>query len=55
MVAGPCSILTNLLAAGTLGFVAPPLAFFPFLLVATLTYLALVEVVKQRFYRRYAV
>ncbi len=41
--------------AGTLGFVAPPLAFFPFLLVATLTYLALVEVVKRRFYRRYAV
>jgi Mg2+-importing ATPase len=48
-------LLPYSLVAGTLGFVAPPPAFFAFLLVATLTYLALVEVVKRRFYRRYAV
>jgi Mg2+-importing ATPase len=39
--------------APTLGFVAPPPTFYAFLVVAVATYLALVEVVKRRFYRRY--
>jgi Mg2+-importing ATPase len=39
--------------ASTLGFVAPPPAFYAFLIVAVATYLALVEVVKRLFYRRY--
>ncbi|HEU5422479.1 MAG TPA: magnesium-translocating P-type ATPase, partial [Nitrolancea sp.] len=39
--------------AGTLGFVALPATYFLFLLLATLTYLALVEVVKRPLLRRY--
>jgi Mg2+-importing ATPase len=38
--------------AGLLGFVPLPAGFFAFLLVATLTYLALVEAVKRRLLRR---
>jgi P-type Mg2+ transporter len=38
--------------AADLGFVAPPAAFFTFLVVATLTYLALVELVKRRLIKR---
>jgi Mg2+-importing ATPase len=37
-----------------LGFVPPPPAFFAFLVLAVGTYLALVQIVKTRFYRRYA-
>jgi P-type Mg2+ transporter len=38
--------------AAPLGFVVPPASFFVFLAVATLTYLALVEMVKRRVLRR---
>jgi len=38
--------------AGALGFTPLPAAYFVFLLVATGTYLALVEVVKRRLMRR---
>jgi Mg2+-importing ATPase len=38
--------------ASVLGFVRVPAAYFAFLAVATLTYLALVEVVKRRVFRR---
>jgi len=41
--------------AGTLGSLAPHLAFFALLLAATLTYFGLVESVKQRLDRRYTV
>ncbi len=40
--------------AAVLGFVAPPIGFFAFLLGVVVTYLALVEGIKRRFYRRYA-
>jgi P-type Mg2+ transporter len=36
-----------------LGFAAPPLAFYPFLVVIVVLYLALVEIVKRWFYRRH--
>jgi Mg2+-importing ATPase len=39
---------------GTIGFVAPPAAFFAFLVLAVASYLALVQLVKVRFYRRHA-
>jgi len=35
-----------------LGFVPLPPAFFPFLVLVVITYLVLVELIKQRFYRR---
>ena len=38
--------------APTLGFAMPPRAYFAFLVIARPTYLALVEVVKQRLARR---
>jgi Mg2+-importing ATPase len=38
--------------APTLGFAMPPRAYFAFLVIAILTYLALVEVVKRRLARR---
>jgi Mg2+-importing ATPase len=38
--------------APTLGFAMPPRAYFAFLVIAVLTYLALVEVVKRRLARR---
>lgn len=40
--------------AADLGFAVPPLAFYPFLLVVVLVYLALVEMAKRFFYRRHS-
>lgn len=48
------TILLPYTALGSiLGFVRPPLAFYPFLAAVVVTYLGLVEVVKEAFYRRY--
>ncbi len=38
-----------------LGFVPPPLSLLGVLVVLTATYLALVQVVRTRFYRRYGI
>jgi Mg2+-importing ATPase len=44
--------LPYLPGTGLLGFVPLPPAFFGFLVIATVTYLALVEIVKRRLFRR---
>ena len=41
-------------AGSWLGFTPPPATFFVFLVVMVVSYLALVEGIKRRFYRRYA-
>jgi len=40
-------------AAQYLGFLAPPIAFYPFLLLAILIYLGLVETGKRWFFQRH--
>jgi P-type Mg2+ transporter len=44
-------VLPLLPVGGWFGFVAPPLLFFAYLTVATIAYLALVEITKVLFYR----
>jgi len=54
IIAAVAVALPFTLLGAVFGFVAPPLEFFAFLTAFVVAYLALVEVLKRIFYRRYA-